>query len=90
MRDIGLQNVSDLEFDLSRSIMVKCEGATKLPIYGFLLVLPVVELNRWLGTQKLSGVIVQPKQDRSTLNHHAYTCIHHRIQIAVSDMTMSG
>ena len=31
-----------------------------------------------------------PKQDRSTLNHHAYTCIHHWIQRAVGDMTMSG
>ncbi len=32
-----LQNVSDLEFDLSRSLKVKCEGAIRLTIYGFLL-----------------------------------------------------
>ena len=53
---------------------------------------PVAELNRSLGTQKLSGVdkIVRPKQDRSTLNHHTHTCIHHRIQLAVGDMTMGG
>ncbi len=34
----------------------------------------------------------QPYQEISftPLNHHAYTCIHHRIQLAVGDMTMSG
>ena len=26
----------------------------------------------------------------STKNHHAYTYIHHQIQLAVGDMTMSG
>ncbi len=26
----------------------------------------------------------------SSKHHHAYTCIHHRIQLAVGDMTMSG
>ncbi len=45
---------------------------------------------RWLGTQKLSDVDLRPKQDRSTLNHHAHTCICHRIQLAVGDMTMNG
>ncbi len=29
--------MSDLDFDLSRSLKVKCEGAIGLPIYGFLL-----------------------------------------------------
>ncbi len=28
----------DLEFDLSRSLKVKCENAIGLPIYGFLLI----------------------------------------------------
>ncbi len=51
---------------------------------------PVAELNQWLGTQKLSGVD-RPAQTRQVhINSHAYTCIHHRIQLAVSDMTMSG
>ncbi len=27
---------------------------------------------------------------RLSINSHAYTCIHHRIQLAVGDMTMSG
>ena len=28
---------SDLDFDLSRSLKVKCDGVIGLPIYGFLL-----------------------------------------------------
>ncbi len=35
--DISLQNTSDLEFDLSRSLKVKSNDAIGLPIYGFLL-----------------------------------------------------
>ena len=27
----------DLDFDLSRSLKVKCDGVIRLPIYGFLL-----------------------------------------------------
>ena len=37
MQDIRLQNLGDLEVDLSRSFKVKCGGAIELPIYGFLL-----------------------------------------------------
>ena len=36
-RSATTQNLSDLEFDLSRSLKVKCNGAIGLPIYGFLL-----------------------------------------------------
>ncbi len=36
--DIRLQNLSDTEFDLSRSLKVKCEGATGLTISGFLFI----------------------------------------------------
>ncbi len=46
LRDIGLQNLGDLEFDLSRnpkvkcglsrSLKVKCNGAIGLLVYGFL------------------------------------------------------
>ena len=31
-------NLSDLEFDLSRSLKVKSDGAVELPAYDFLLV----------------------------------------------------
>ncbi len=51
---------------------------------------PVAKWNQWLGTQKLSGVGLSAQQDMSTLNHLAYTCIHHRNHLAVGDMTMSG
>ncbi len=36
-QDIRLQNLSDLEFDLSWSLKVKGDGDIGLPIYGFLL-----------------------------------------------------
>ena len=36
-RDIRLQNVSDPDFDLSRSFKVKRDGAIELSIYNFLL-----------------------------------------------------
>ncbi len=32
-----LQNLSDLDFDLSMSLKVNCDGVIGLPIYGFLL-----------------------------------------------------
>ncbi len=38
MRDIRLQNLGDLEFDLSRSLKFKSNGAACLPIFDFLLV----------------------------------------------------
>ena len=37
MRDTSLENLGDLDFDLSRSLKVKSNGAIGLPIYGFLL-----------------------------------------------------
>ena len=36
LRNIRLQNLSDLDFDISRSLKVKCDGAIGLSIYGFL------------------------------------------------------
>ncbi len=33
------QNLSDLDFDLSRSLKVKCHGVIGLAIYGFLLMI---------------------------------------------------
>ncbi len=36
LRDILFRNFSDPEFDLSRSLKVKCHGTTKGPIYSFL------------------------------------------------------
>ncbi len=38
LRDISLQNMSDLEFDLSKSLKVKANDAFGLPIYDLLLV----------------------------------------------------
>ncbi len=36
LQDIRLQNLSDLEFYLLRSLKVKCDGVIGLPIYAFL------------------------------------------------------
>ncbi len=47
LRDIRLRNFGDLDFDLSRSLKVKCNGAIELPIYGFLL---MVNSNIWPNT----------------------------------------
>ncbi len=36
---VSLKSLIDLEYDLSRSLKVKCDGAIGFPIYGFLLML---------------------------------------------------
>ena len=38
LRGVRLQNLGDLEFDFSRSLKVKSNGAVGLPMYDFLLV----------------------------------------------------
>ncbi len=42
LQDIRLRNVSDLEFDLSRSLKVKCDDFIGLAIHGFLLTYTVI------------------------------------------------
>ncbi len=37
LRDISLRNLCDLDFDLPRSLKVKCDGAIGLPMYDILL-----------------------------------------------------
>ncbi len=46
----------DLEFDLSRSLKVKCEGGIGLPIYGFLL---MFNSNRGLNWAPLRDISLQ-------------------------------
>ncbi len=38
LRDIMLQNMRDLDFDISRSPRVKCDSAIGIPVYCFLVV----------------------------------------------------
>ncbi len=40
-RYIALQDLSDLDFDLSRSLRVKCDSVIGFPMYAFLLILIV-------------------------------------------------
>ncbi len=60
LRDIRLQNIDDLDFDLSRSLKVKCDGAIGLPIYGFLL---MVNSNIWPNTALLQDISLQNMSD---------------------------
>ena len=53
LRDIRLQNHSDLDVDLSRSLKVRCDGAIGLPIYGFLL---TVNSNIWSNSAHLRDI----------------------------------
>ena len=42
LQDIRLRNLSDIEFDLSRSLKVKCDDVIQLVIHGFLLIYTVI------------------------------------------------
>ncbi len=52
---IRLQNLSNyLEFDLSRSLNIKCDGAIGFPIFGFLLI-----VNLWSHSAPLQDIRLQ-------------------------------
>ena len=51
-----LRNLSDLDFDLSRSLKVKCDGVIGLPIYGFLL---MFNSNIWPNSAPLLDISFQ-------------------------------
>ena len=55
LRDIKLQNLGDLEFDLSRSLKVKCESAIGLPIYGLLLMFNSSIWPNWAPLQDIKA-----------------------------------
>ncbi len=38
LQDTKLRNLSDIHYDLSRSLKVKCDGVIGLSIYGFLFI----------------------------------------------------
>ena len=42
LRNVRLQSLSDLEFDRSRSLEVKCHDVIGLVIHGFLLIYTVI------------------------------------------------
>ncbi len=51
--DTSLQNLSDLEFDLLRSLKVKCDSVIELPIYAFLL---MFNSNIWPNSAPLQDI----------------------------------
>ncbi len=61
----------------------------KQPIVVRLLTCGGIESVAW-HLKKLSGVDRSAQTRQVHINSHAYTCIHHRIKLAVGDMTMSG
>ncbi len=52
-QDIRLQNVSDLEFHLSRSLKGKCDSVIELPIYAFLF---MFNSNIWPNSAPLQDI----------------------------------
>ena len=60
LRDIRLSNLSDLEFDLSRSLKVKYDGFLGRPIYGFLL---MFNNNIWPNSAPLHDIRLRNLND---------------------------
>ncbi len=60
LQDIRLQNLSDIEFDLSRSLKVKCDSVIGLPIYAFL---SVFNSNIWPNFAPLQDIRLQNRSD---------------------------
>ncbi len=55
--NVRLRNISDLDFAPSRSLKVKCQGAIRLAIYGFLLLFHSnMGPNRYLRDMRLRNL----------------------------------
>ncbi len=55
LQDIRLQNPSDLNFDLSRSLKIKRDSAFEDPIYGFILIFNTNHI--WLNYRLLEKIL---------------------------------
>ena len=68
---IRLRNLSDLEFDLSRLLKVKCDDVIELAIYGFRLIYSVITfqlspLSSHIRSKCfLPSVIIRPKLQKN-------------------------
>ncbi len=60
LQDIMLRNMSDLEFDLSRSLKVICNDVTELPIYAFPL---MFNSNLWPNSAPLQDIRLRNMSD---------------------------
>ena len=59
--DIATQNMQDLEFDISRSLKVKFDGAIGKPTYDFLLennsnYMPIISILQDITTQNMHNL----------------------------------
>ncbi len=62
LQDIRLRNLSDFDFDVSRSLKVKCSGGIGLSIYGFLLIYTIttgLSLTDLIGTRNVSYLEIE-------------------------------
>ncbi len=58
LQDISLSNLCDLDFDLSRSLKVKCDGVIGLSLYGFLLI--YIRLSNHISiSHRLALIVIQ-------------------------------
>ncbi len=53
LQDIRLQNLSDFDFDLLRSLKVLCDSVIELPMYAFLL---MFNSNIWPDSAPLQDI----------------------------------
>ncbi len=60
LRDIMLQNLTEPDFDPSRSLKVKCDSVIGLPIYGFQV---VSNSNIWPNSAPLRDISFQNMSD---------------------------
>ncbi len=60
LQDIRLQNLSDFEFDLLRSLKVKCDTVIELPMYAFLL---MFNSNKWPNSAPLQDIRLRNQSD---------------------------
>ncbi len=75
LRDISLQNLGDLDFDLSRSLKVRSNGAVGLPIYDFLLMSNSNYVSNWhrLGVRATQNFFLLSLIIRTKFRH-SHTC----------------
>ena len=63
LRDIRLQSLSDLNFDLSRSLKVKCDSVIAFCIYAFLLMINSNIILVWPNTGPLQDIRLRNLSD---------------------------
>ena len=77
LQDIRFRNVSDLDFDISRSFKVKCDDVIGLSIYGFLFSMSVSHRLAALPTQDVFSYLLSLGPNYVKLKVHRTTSYWH-------------